>query len=462
MYTDQLPPSDIEAEEAVIGSILIDGDSINRVAEKLPPEDFFSERNRLCYKACLSIMERGDAINQITVANELQLTNDLEAISGTSYLSQLVLSTPTSIHIEHYCDLVFRASIMRRLIEAGSDIVSMGYKGTPNVDTTLTDAEELLFQIRSGEQRGDFTHIRSLLDEYMGDRNSEHENQLHSITRVHTGFEDLDAILGNGMQRSDLFILAARPSLGKSTLAFNIARNAASDGACVGIISLEMSKEQIAVRLLSSEAKVNSKNLDIRLLSDRDEARLMDAMGVLSDLPIYVDDAPIQTIMDIRARAKRLKMEYNLDFLVIDYLQLISGTGRSDNRVQEMGEISRSLKALARDLNIPILACSQLNRAIEQRPNHRPQLSDLRESGSIEQDADIVAFIYREDVYTNEDEWQRKFPTQEYPKDIAEIIIAKHRNGPTDTINLHFQRNWVKFESLTANTGFPAQQTSNI
>ena len=206
MYTDQLPPSDIEAEEAVIGSILIDGDSINRVAEKLQPEDFFSERNRLCYKACLSIMERGDAINQITVANELQLTNDLEAISGTSYLSQLVLSTPTSIHIEHYCDLVFRASIMRRLIEAGSDIVSMGYKGTPNVDTTLTDAEELLFQIRSGEQRGDFTHIRSLLDEYMGDRNSEHENQLHSITRVHTGFEDLDAILGNGMQRSDLWL----------------------------------------------------------------------------------------------------------------------------------------------------------------------------------------------------------------------------------------------------------------
>ena len=250
------------------------------------------------------------------------------------------------------------------------------------------------------------------------------------------------------MQRSDMIVLAARPSQGKSTLAFNVGRNAAGQGNTVGLFSLEMSRSQIGMRLLSSEADVDSYRMRLGLLNSNEDTRLLDAVGMLSDLPIYIDDSPIQTISEMRAKARRLQAERGLDLLIIDYLQLIGGNGRIDNRVQEMGEISRSIKGMARDLNIPVIACSQLSRAIEQRPNHRPLLSDLRESGSIEQDADIVAFIHRADTFVTREDWEKRNPTEPYPENTAEIIFAKHRNGPVGSVSLYFRKDLVRFESL--------------
>jgi len=264
-----------------------------------------------------------------------------------------------------------------------------------------------------------------------------------------TGFSDLDNLLG-GLQRSDLVILAARPSLGKSTLALDIARNGARRGSTVGLFSLEMSREQLAYRLLSAEAQVDSHRLHLNIITEREQQRVINAVGALSDLPIYIDDSPFPTMVDIRSKARRLFLERGLDLLVVDYIGLIHVPGRQDNRVQEMSEISRSLKGLARDLNVPVLALSQLSRAPEQRPSHRPQLSDLRDSGSIEQDADVVLFIYRDDVYLKEEEWERIHPTETYPKNIAEIIVAKHRNGPLGNLNLYFREQYSRFENLAA------------
>ncbi|MDA1349704.1 MAG: replicative DNA helicase, partial [Chloroflexi bacterium] len=296
----------------------------------------------------------------------------------------------------------------------------------------------------------DFTHIRDVLDTYIEESSALHDPEFSHLSPIPTGFADFDKLLAGGLQRSDLVIVAARPSLGKSTLAFNMARHAAGQGAIVGIFSLEMSAAQIALRLLSSEANIDGSRLRLGLLSDPEETRQQDAIGALSDLPIYIDDTPIQGIVEMRGKARRLQTERGLDLLAVDYLQLISGPGRTENRAMEMGEISRSLKGMARDLDIPILACSQLSRAVEQRPSHRPLLSDLRESGSIEQDADIVSFIYREDAYTTREEWEKRNPSDQYPENVAELIVSKHRNGPLGTIPLYFRNDVVRFESGTA------------
>lgn len=450
MYAERLPPHDVDAEEAVIGSILIDSESLTNVTSFLRPTDFYGEKNRWCYQACFALFERGEAINQVTVAHELSLQDRLEPVGGTAYLSHLVLIVPTSVHIEYYARIVQRTSVMRQIIRAGGDIASIGYEGGPDSDSALSKAEDVIFGIRSGRDSRDFTHIREIFDTYMEQSASIRGLDARNLAPVVTGFPDIDKLLGGGLQRSDLVILAARPSLGKSTLAFNIARHAAQQGSIVGVFSLEMSSEQIGLRLLSSEAHVDNFRLRVGLLSESEESSLLDAIGALSDLPLYVDDTPIQGIVEMRGKARRLQAERGLDMLIVDYLQLISGSGRGriDNRVQEMGEISRSLKGLARDLDIPILACSQLSRAVEQRPNHRPMLSDLRESGSIEQDADIVAFIYREDVYTSREDWDKKNPTEPYPQNVAEIIVSKHRNGPLGTVSLYFRSDLVRFEGL--------------
>ena len=457
MYVDRLPPHDIAAEESVIGSILIDGDSLSRVASFLRPQDFYGEKNRWCFEAFLALFERSEAINQITVSHELSLRrsrgeeqeNRLEEIGGSAYLSHLVMVVPTSVHIEYYARIVQRTSIMRQLIDVGGRISEIGlHESDADTDAALSRAEDLLFRIRAGRGSGDFVHIREVLDTYMEESAALHGPDAAHISPVATGFPGIDNLLGNGMQRSDMLVLAARPSLGKSTLAFNIARAAADSGNRVGIFSLEMSRDQIGMRLLASEADVDSYRIRIGLLSNDEESRLLDAIGVLSDLPVYIDDTPIQTIVDMRGKARRLQSERGLDLLIIDYLQLIGGGGRIDNRAQEMGEISRSIKGMARDLDIPIIACSQLSRAIEQRPNHRPLLSDLRESGSIEQDADVVAFIHREDVYVSREDWEKRNPTEPYPQNIAEIIFAKHRNGPVGTVPLYFRNDLVRFESL--------------
>ena len=443
-----MPPHDVDAEESVIGSVLIDGDSLNKIAPFLRSSDFYSEKGRWCYEAVLALLERGEPIDQISVAHELSLHDRLEGVGGADYLGHLVSVVPTSVHIEHYGRIVHHASIMRQLIRVGGDIAAIGYESGPDPEESLSKAENLLFRVRSGRGSSDFTHIRDVLDTYIEESSALHDPEFSHLAPIPTGFTDFDKLLAGGMQRSDFLVLAARPSLGKSTLAFNIARHAAGQGAVVGVFSLEMSAAQIVLRLLSSEAGIDGYRLRLGLLSDAEETRQQDAIGALSDLPIYMDDTPIQGIVEMRGKARRLQTERGLDMLVVDYLQLISGTGRGDNRVQEMGEISRSLKGLARDLDIPILACSQLSRAVEQRPIKKPLLSDLRESGSIEQDSDVVAFIYREDIYTTREEWEKRNPSEQYPENIAELIVSKHRNGPLGTIPLYFRNEVVRFESM--------------
>ena len=447
MYTDRLPPHDDAAEEAVLGSMLLDGNSMLQVAPFLRPEDFYRERNRWSYEACLALFQRGEPINQVSVAHELEGLERLDPAGGAAFLSHLVTTVPTSVYVEHYARMVSRTSTMRNLISAATEIAALGYEQDSDVDSALGQAEELLFRIRSRRENRDFVPLRDVLDKYLEDTASVHTALEHGTAPVPTGFMDLDTVLG-GLQRSDLVILAARPSMGKSTLALNIVQHAASQGANVGIFSLEMSSEQLAMRLLSSEAQVDSHSLRINLMSDREQQRVIDAVGALSDLPIFVDDTPLQTIIEVRSKARRLHMEQRLDLIVLDYLQLMQGSSRSENRVQEMSDISRALKGLARDLNLPLIAISQLSRAVEQRPSHRPQLSDLRDSGSIEQDADVVAFIYREDMYSREEEWERQNPVEPYPKNIAELIIAKHRNGPLKSLNLYFRDQFSRFENL--------------
>ena len=450
MYADRLLPHHADAEESVIGSILIDGDSLNKITSFLKPSDFYLAKNRWCYEACLSLADRGEPINQVSVAHELSLRERLEDSGGAAYLGHLVRAVPTSVHVEHYGRIVHQSSVMRQLIQVAGEIASIGYADTADTDSALGRAEDLLFRVRSGRESRDFKALREVLDRHMEETATVDLDSDRLKAPVPTGFTDLDRLLGNGLQRSDLIILAARPSLGKSTLAFNAARHAAGHGARVGIFSLEMSAEQIALRLLSSEANVDGQRLRLGLVSEAEQRRELDAIGTLSELPVFIDDTPIQGVVEMRGKARRLQAEHGLDLAVVDYLQLMSsGEGRrSDNRVQEMGEFSRSLKALARDLDAAVLACSQLSRAPEQRPSHRPILSDLRESGSIEQDADVVAFIYREDMYTTREEWERRNPSEAYPENIAEIDVAKHRNGPTGRVPLYFRRDVVRFENL--------------
>ena len=456
MYEERLLPHDIEAEESVIGSLLIDGNSILRVAHFLKPMDFYREKNRFCYEACLALFQRGEAINQVTVANRLTLEDRAEPVGGTAYLSHLVSTVPTPTHIEDYGRIVTRSAVMRSLIDAAAKISSIGYEGGEDVDETITSAEDVLLRVRTGQPTRDFVPLREVLDQYMQEQAAIAEPSESDGAPIFTGFYALDDLLG-GLHRSDMVVLAARPSLGKSTLALNIALNAAKRGGIVGIFSLEMSREQLALRMLASEAEVDAHLLRqglYHVLSEAQERRIVDSIGSLSDLPIYIDDSPIQGIVEMRSKARRLSMERGLDMVVVDYMQLIQGgNSRWDSRVQEMSEITRSIKGLARDLNLPVLAVSQLSRAVEMRTTHRPQLSDLRESGSIEQDADVVMFIYRDDVYFTEEEWASRSPDRPYPKNVAEIIVAKHRHGPVGNVRLLFRDKLVRFDPAPVEQG---------
>lgn len=449
VYADRLPPHDVDAEDSVIGSILIDSEALPLVSAILKASDFYTERNKWCFEAAEALASRREAINQVTVAHELSLQGKLETLGGPAYLSRVVMVVPTSVHVEHYARIVQRTSVMRQLIRIGGEIAAIGYESGPDAEEAVNRAEESLYKVRTGRGAGGFIHIRDVLDRYMEEQSAAHDPDFHHLAPVQSGYTDIDKLLGGGLQRSDLIIIAARPGVGKSTLMFNMARNAAAAGNSVGLFSLEMSAQQIAIRLLASEANLDSYMLRLGLLSDEQEERKLNALGMLSDMPIYIDDTPMQTLASMRSNTQRLKTEYGLDLLVVDYIQLMSLSNRVDNRVQELSEISRSLKGMARDLEVPLLAASQLSRAIEQRPNHRPLLSDLRESGSIEQDADIVAFIYREDAYTTREEWEAKNPTDPYPENIAEIIFAKHRNGPVGTVPLFFRSDLVRFENAT-------------
>ena len=453
MYEERLPPHDIHAEEAVIGSLLIDGETMPSIVPTISVDDFYRERNRWCFEACYNLYERTTAIDQVSVSEELERLDRLEAIGGPAYLSHLISTVPTSVHIGHYAKIVHRLAMMRRIIESAGEIAGIGYEGGPDEDEALTRAEDILFKLRRGQSSREFVHISDVLDQYLDERGFGPETEGGRVPLVHTGFGQLDGLLG-GLHRSDMVVLAARPSLGKSSLALNIARNAAiQQDAHVAIFSLEMGKEQVVQRLLSSESGVDTQSLRLGQFGTIDEQMIIEATGKLAEAPIYIDDSPFMNIVELRSKARRLHMEHGVDLVIVDYIGLmLSGT---EYRVQEMSDISRSLKGLARDLNVPLLAVSQLSRAPEIRPNHRPLLSDLRESGSIEQDADVVMFIYRDDFYYTEEDWYKTHGERDgegnlsiYPKGIADIIVGKHRHGPTDTIRLLFKDRLAKFEPL--------------
>lgn len=440
MTTDKLPPHDIEAEEAVLGSLLVDSGAIYKIATVLSSEDFYREKNLWVYQACCDLYERNEAIDQVTVAHELSRAARLEAVGGAAYLSHLVSNVATSVHVEHYAQIVHRLSMMRRLISAASQIESIGYTAESDVDEAISKAEDVLVRLRHGERPREFVPIKDLLNHYFEDT----EVKSFEGEVLFTGYKSLDNRLG-GLRRSDMIVLAARPSLGKTSLALGIARNAAvNQKAKVAIFSIEMSHEQIVQRFLASEAGVDSHRLRLGEQTEAEERRMMDATGVLSEAQIFIDDSPMLSVIEMKSKARQLHFERGIDLVIVDYIQLMHGNGR-DNRVQEMTEISRAIKQMARELNVPVIAVSQLSRAAEQRLSHRPQLSDLRESGSIEQDADVVMFIYREDRYIEEDQWEKEHPGEKYPRGVADIIIAKHRNGPVGEEKLRFLSNTVRF-----------------
>ncbi len=449
---EKLPPHDSDAEEGVLGSLLIDGSAIHQITSLLPqPDYFYHERNQWLYGACLALHQRDEAIDQITLAQELDRQGKLEACGGAAYLSHLVSMVPTSLDIEHYAQIVYRLAISRRLIEAARQIETIGYQADADIENSISKAETALLAVRSGEAPGDFVHIRSVLDKYFeNEQTAEGETGPAAISRVMTSFIGLDELLG-GFGRGDLIIIAGRPGMGKTSLILNIARNAAlGQGACVAMCSLEMSRESLVRRLLASEAGINLSRINLGQHTDAEERRVMDASGILSEAPIYIDDSPRLRIADARSKVRRLAVEHGVNLLIIDHLGLMDG--QKADRVQEVSYITRSLKGLARELNIPVIAVSQLSRAAEFRSSHVPQLSDLRESGSIEQDADVVVFIYREEYYyRNREEWEALHGGQdkEFPEGQADIIVAKHRNGPTGTITLRFVPRIATFENIT-------------
>ena len=452
MSSEKLPPHDIDAEESVNGSLLIDGKAIYEVAILLESEHFYNEQNRLIYQACLSLYQRDEAINQITVAQELDRQGRLEACGGAAYLSHLVSVVPTSLDIEHYAQIVYRLAIGRRLIDAAQRIEAIGYEADPDVDTTLNRAEDVLFRLRHGQSPRDFVHIRQVLDKYFEEAapgpTPGVEGYREALPYTLSGFTGLDELLG-GFQHSDLIIVGGRPSMGKTSLVLNIARNAAVEqGACVALFSLEMARDSLVWRLLSSESGVNLSRIRLGLHTEEEEKRIMEATGKLSEVPIYIDDTPQLRMVEMRSKARRLHFEHHIDLIVLDYMHLMQADGRTERREQELSFLSRSLKALARELDVPVLAVSQLSRQSEYRASHVPQLSDLRESGSIEQDADVVIFINRDELhYPTREAWELAHQGEQYPPP-ADVIVAKHRNGPIGRIGLRFVQRVTRFENI--------------
>jgi replicative DNA helicase len=446
----RLPPHDIEAEEALLGSLLIDPDAILKVVTFLKTEDFFDEANAAIFSACAELYRRGEPINQIAVAHELMRLGQLEQCGGASNLNHLIGGVPTSLHAEFYGRIVERMSVMRKLITAGKRIASVGYEAGPDIDESLRQAEDALFQVRMRDSNRDFVSIRDVLDGYFEEAGRPPDDASHGLPNVKTGFPGLDSLLG-GLQRSDLIILAARPSIGKTTLALDIARRAAVEQkACVALFSLEMSADSVVQRMLSAQADVDFWHVRLGKFLEHEERKIMKAAGSLSDTSIFIDDTPQVGTMSVTSKAKRLDFERRVDLVIIDYLQLIQGDSKKETRVQELSQITRALKLMAREINVPVIAVSQLSRAVEWRTSHVPQLADLRESGTIEQDADIVMFIYREDKYVSEEEWNRLHDImgEPYPKGIADVIVSKHRNGPLGQVKMRFLDRVVRFDSL--------------
>lgn len=439
---EKLPPQNIEAEESVLGALLIDKDSLIKISDFLKPEDFYKDINGIIFRAMLDLFEKRQPIDIVSLTNILEELNKLELIGGRSYLASLANKVPTSGHIVHYAKIIQKKATLRNLIRASAEIAELGHKESEDVDKILDESEQKIFKVSQNQLQQNFVGIKDVLTDTF-DRIDELHKDGGKLRGMPTGFIDMDNLLA-GLQKSDLIILAARPSMGKTTFALDIARHIGlRENASTGIFSLEMSREQLVDRLLCAEANVELWKMRTGRLSDSGEnddfSRIGQAMGVLSEAKIFIDDTPLLTIMEMRTKARRLQAEHGLDFLVVDYLQLMDGRSKhGDNRVQEVSEISRGLKAIARELNIPILALSQLSRAVESRSPQIPQLADLRESGSIEQDADVVMFIYREEMYKPDTDRQN----------IAELLIKKHRNGPTGKVELFFDHEKVSFKNL--------------
>jgi replicative DNA helicase len=435
---DKLPPQNLDAEKSVLGAILLDKNAIIEVAQFLRPEHFYSPLHATIYEAVLDLFAKGEPADILTVSNALKKQKKLEKVGGAVYLTELAESVPTSSNSEYYGVIVKDAAIRRSLITVSGDINELGYNETIEVNALIDEAEKRLFQVANDGKKTDFVHIKELLKEAY-ERAEELGQKQNQLRGVPTGFKDVDGLLG-GLQESNLIIIAARPSVGKSSFALDIARHATlHEQKAVGIFSLEMSNVELTDRLIASQVGMNLWDYRMGHIKDDDMLeRLGDVMGQLSEIDLYLDDTPGQTIMEIRTKARRLSMEKKLDLIIIDYLQLITSSRAIDNRVQEVGEISRSLKNLARELHVPVIALSQLSRAVESRSNRTPQLSDLRESGSIEQDADIVIFLNREDMYNPETE----------KKNIADIIVAKHRNGPIGNLQVYFKKELASFRDL--------------
>lgn len=436
---ERLPPHNLEAEEAVLGSVLLDREVIGRVSTVLESRDFYRERNGQIYQAMLELYDRHEPVDYLTLIDELDRTQRLDQAGGTTYVAGLLGAVPTPIHAEHYAKIVADTAFMRRLISAGGKIATIGFQNQFDTDTALEKCEQILFDIANKKANRDFTSLGDILQDYLEQLSLLREGEGIKYG-VPTGFTDLDKIMAGGMQRSDLIILAARPAMGKTSLALGIAANAALRfKAASAVFSLEMSGAQLAARLLSTESGIETTRLRSGNLTDAESRKLGHALGILAEAPIYIDDTPGISVTNLRAKTRRLHAEVPLDLVIVDHLQLMTaGEGSGMNRVNEMSEISRQLKGLARELHVPVIALSQLSRAVEQRSPKIPILSDLRESGSIEQDADLVMFIYREDYYDKESERQG----------IAEVHIAKHRNGPTGKIDLLFNQRTTKFLDL--------------
>ena len=434
---DRLPPQDIEAEKCVLGSIFLDNSAILKVVEILTPDDFYRSAHSAIYRTMLDLFTKNEPIDLVTVHASLKERDLLEQVGGASYLAELAHFVPTAANVVYYANIVREKSVLRRLILASTEIASRCYEGLEPVDELLEAAEQQIFEIRAQGNRKSFFPIKEVIKEAVLQIEHLHQRR-EEVTGVPTGFYEFDRLTA-GLQNADLIIVAGRPSMGKTSFALNIAQHAAIEhGIPVAIFSLEMSKEQLATRMLCAEARVDAQGVRTGRLSEADWQRLTYAANRLSQAPIFIDDTPAISVLELRAKARRLMAEQGLGLVIIDYLQLMRGRERRERREQEISEISSSLKAMAKELNVPVVALSQLNRRVEERPDKRPQLSDLRESGAIEQDADVIVFIYRDEVYNKN--------TPE--KGIAELIIGKQRNGPTGIVKLGFQAQFSTFVNL--------------
>lgn len=433
----RIPPNNTEAEESVIGAMLLDKEAVNTALEILKPEDFYKEVNQEIFKAIISLYNRNEPVDLVTLSEELRKRQTLESVGGISYLADLSISVVSAANTKYYCEIVKEKSILRRLIKSSDEIMSLAYQDNKEVNLILEKAEKDIFDITQGVHNKGFYPINEVLLRSFS-QIEERAAKKGELTGLTTGFTDIDLKL-SGLQKSDLILLAARPSMGKTALGINIATNAAiKGGANVAIFSLEMSKEQLAQRIISSTAHVDLQKIISGNLSEDEWIQVVNSMAPLSKMNIFIDDTAGISLMEMKAKCRRMKIEKGIDLIVIDYLQLVETDSKSENRQQEISAISRGLKAIAKEMECPVLALSQLSRAPELRSDHRPILSDLRESGAIEQDADVVLFLYRDDYYNEDSE----------KKNIGEIIIAKHRNGPTGKVELAFKKEYTKFLNL--------------